>query len=110
MDPVIPTIEESPQNTFKIIKESWKNYSKQQKLQFVGIIALVLVVPALVGSVATAKYIGSKAAPVPVTPPYSPTPTPTSTPKPTPTARPRRTPTPTPTHPNFFIGPPVKNY
>ncbi len=78
----------SEKNTFKLIKESWKNYSKQQRLQFVGLIALVLAVPALVGSVATARYIASRAYPAtpPVTPPISPSPTVTATPTSTPVA------------------------
>ncbi len=78
MDPV----EESPNNTIKIIKESWRSYSKRQKIQFAGIIVLVLAIPVLVGAIATARYIKSRAYPVtpPVPPVESPTPEPTSTP------------------------------
>lgn len=60
------------------MKDTWKGFSKNQKVQLVAVFALVLGLPMILGGVYTAKYIGSRAY-IPITSPVTP---PTSSPTP----------------------------
>ncbi len=78
-----------------------ENIGLKSKIQFVGIMALVLIVPALISYNFVSAESGLPITPPitsPVTPPISPSPTaiPTSTPTATPSATPKPTMSPTP--------------
>lgn len=84
--PINPVPENKIKKTFQLFKDSWKSISKKQKYQMVGIFALVLALPTILGGVYTVKLLGLRA--YTVTPPIPPTPTPTVKPTLTPTPKP----------------------
>lgn len=73
--------------TLQLFKDSWKSFSKKQKYQMVGVLALVLALPTILGGIYTVKLFRSGATTPPVTPP-TPSPTPIASYPPTPTPAP----------------------
>ncbi len=94
--PVTPISENKIKKTFKLFRDSWRSFSKQQKFQLIAVFALVLGLPTILGGVYAAKLYRSGAATPPITPPTTPSSTPSYTPVATPTAKPGKKPTPKP--------------
>lgn len=47
--------------TLQLFKDSWKGLSKKQKYQMVGVLALVLALPTILGGVYGVQFLGSRA-------------------------------------------------
>ncbi len=98
-----------PRKFFQLVKDSWKGFSKKERIQLIAVFTLVLGLPTLMGGLYTVKFLNSRAVTPPITPPDTPSPIPTSTPKPTWRPRPTWTSYPS-TKPTFTPRPTWTSY